>query len=143
MWVKSRSGICSVLEAELLETIAQRVPRNSEPLCGLRLVSAGFVHRSLDHGLFPLREIDARWRQRRCVGSGVPVGRRVAVGRGGVMVGTGQRQVLHVERGASAPEHGSLDYMAELTDVAGPRIRQQQLARRRADLSHCLTVLGI
>src|SRR3989442_3754529 len=135
MWVKSRSGICSVLEPELLETIAQRVPRNSEALCGLRLVSAGFAHRSLDHGLFPLREIDARWRQRRCVGSGVPVGRRVAVGRGGVVVGTGQRQVLHVECGASAPEYGSPDHVAQLTDVAGPPRRYHQLTRRLADLS--------
>src|SRR5437016_9127246 len=143
LWVKTRSATSSMLEAELLQTIAQRVPRNSEALRGLGLVSARFAHRALDHGLFPLCEIDALRRQRRCVGTGVRIGRGAAWSRRRVVIGTRQRKVLHVERGAPAPQDGALDHVTQLADVAGPRIRQQQLARRRADLSHRLPVLGV
>src|SRR5213078_4030251 len=54
----------SVLQAELLKAIAQRVPGDAEALSGLGLVSGRLAHRSLDHRLFPLSEVDALRRQR-------------------------------------------------------------------------------
>src|SRR5881409_109328 len=53
----------SVLQAELLKAIAQRVPGDAEALSGLGLVSGRLAHRSLDHRLFPLSEVDALRRQ--------------------------------------------------------------------------------
>src|SRR5207249_6707080 len=54
----------SGLQAELLKAIAQRVPGDAEALSGLGLVSGRLAHRSLDHRLFPLSEVDALRRQR-------------------------------------------------------------------------------
>src|SRR5438309_3535472 len=125
----------SVLQAELLKAIAQRVPGDAEALSGLGLVSGRLAHRSLDHRLFPLSEVDALRRQR---------GRASArLRRRHGMVGARQREMLHVQRRTAAPQHRALDHAAEPADVAGPRIRQQQLARRRADFPHRLPILGI
>src|SRR2546421_8776346 len=125
----------SVLQAELLKAIAQRVPGDAEALSGLGLVSGRLAHRSLDHRLFPLSEVDALRRQ--CGRASARLRRRRA------MVGARQREMLHVQRRTAAPQHRALDHVAELADVAGPWIRQQQLARRRADFPHRLPVLGI
>src|SRR2546430_14844310 len=111
----------SVLQAELLKAIAQRVPGDAEALSGLGLVSGRLAHRSLDHRLFPMSEVDALGRQ--CGRASAHLRRRRA------MVGARQREMLHVQRRTAAPQHRALDHVAELADVAGPRIRQQQLAR--------------
>src|SRR3989449_2497194 len=125
----------SVLQAELLKAIAQRVPGDAEAVSGLGWVSGRLAHRSLDHRLFPLSEVDALRRQ----------GGRASVRlrRRRAMVGARQREMLHVQPRTAAPQHRALDHVAELADVAGPRIRQQQLTRRRADFPHRLPVLGI
>src|SRR5213082_3134331 len=59
------------------------------------------------------------------------------------MVRTRERELLYFEDGSPAPEHRALDHVTQLANVAGPGIRQQQLAGRGADLSHGATVLGI
>src|SRR5438034_3731160 len=111
----------SVLQAELLKAIAQRVPGDAEALSGLGLVSGRLAHRSLDHRLFPLSEVDALRRQ--CGRASARLRRRRA------MVGARQREMLHVQRRTAAPQHRALDHVAELADVAGPRIRDRKSTR--------------
>src|SRR5881628_2561138 len=118
----------SVLQAELLKAIAQRVPGDAEALSGLAWIAGRLAHRSLDHGFFPLSEVDALRRQ--CGRAGARLRRRRA------MVGAHQREMLHLQRRTAAPQHRALDHVAELAHVAGPRIRQQQLARRRRSEEH-------
>src|SRR5690349_21950105 len=59
------------------------------------------------------------------------------------MVRTREREVLYFEHGSPAPENSTLDHVTQLANVAGPGIRQQQLAGRGADLSNGATVLGV
>src|SRR2546425_8619945 len=95
----------SVLQAELLKAIAQRVPGDAEALSGLGLVSGRLAHRSLDHRLFPLSEVDALRRQ--CGRASARLRRRRA------MVGAREREMLHVQRRTAAPQHRALDRSEE------------------------------
>src|SRR5438046_8898911 len=108
----------SVLQAELLKAIPQRVPGDAEALSGLGLVSGRLAHRSLDHRLFPLSEVDALRRQ--CGRASARLRRRRAIAT------ARQRKILHLQPRTAAPLHRPLDHVAELADAAGPQARLQQ-----------------
>src|SRR5665213_1792584 len=57
--MSTTSRFAALLDAVLLEPVAQRVAAHAQPLRCLRLVTAGFAERLLDHRFLPLREVGA------------------------------------------------------------------------------------
>src|SRR5512140_38091 len=158
--VPSRITCTCLLDAEFLETIAQCIAADAQPLCGLRLIAIGFAERLLDHRLLPLREIgsarrkSSRRRDRRTVvGAGIrvraaiPSARRDARARHAgahprrCRIHVRERQLLGLERVALTPEHRTLDHVAQLAHVTWPGVRAQRVSRGRGHPLHILSVL--
>jgi hypothetical protein len=56
--------------------------------------------------------------------------------------GTLEGEVLDVQHRALAPEHGPLDHVAQLADIAGPGVGQQQVAGAWIEPLRLLPVFG-
>src|SRR5262249_24184404 len=113
----------------------ERPARDAEQFRGLRLIAAAVLDRSLDAYplfAFPKNGLDRRIDQRRIV-------RRRRVLWGGFCAGIGlllrgsarslhlfQRQVLEKDTVAGAEHDRALHHIAELADVAGPRVRLEE-----------------
>src|SRR5260370_29207685 len=124
-WNPPARARASRLQAELLQAVAQRVARDPESPGRAGLVAAGLVQRPLDDRALPLRQVDAWGWQR--VGRRAVVPFRGARGRERAGLGGGgdrarERPVLHVERGAPAPQHRALDDVAQLAHGARPAV---------------------
>src|SRR5262249_2064736 len=126
-----------------LHPIAQLVALEIQHVRGATLVPLGSIRGAQDQGSLQL--LDHRLERNAATGDSPahqvvdPLPER-AFGR--AARAWREPQVLRLERLAVLEQHGALEQVAQLADVAGPRIIEEQALRRRRDVAEGLLELA-